>query len=48
MKQNKEMKLANDILNPMLRLVSFYETSNYYNYLPGRKKECFDYALVRG
>ena len=44
MKQNKEMKLVNDILNPMLRLVSFYETSNYYNYLPGRNKESFDYA----
>ncbi len=44
MSQSKEKRLADEIINPMLRLVSFYETSNYYNYLPGRNKESFDYA----
>ena len=44
MSQSKEKRLADEIINPMLRLVSFYEISNYYNYLPGRNKECFDYA----
>ena len=44
MSMSKEIRVANKILNPMLRLVSFYEISNYYNFLPGMGEESCDYA----